>query len=119
MSNDAHTMLVRSRGLRKNMTREESHLYYDGLKHMRWKLRRQAVLGNYIVDFCSVEVKVIIEVDGSQHYMEKGRAYDAERDEWLADRGYKVLRYSNADVNCRFEAVCEDIAKECSKREKR
>lgn len=116
MKPDAHTMLMRSRALRKRMTREEKHLYYDGLKNMRWKFRRQVVLGSYIVDFCCPELKMIVEVDGSQHYLETGQARDSARDAWLAAQGYRVLRYSNADVNGRFEAVCEDILKECERR---
>ena len=116
---DAHTMLMRSRALRKNMTREEKHLYYDGLKEMKWKFRRQVALGDYIVDFCSPELKLVIEVDGSQHYLETGKAHDSVRDVWLAAQGYRVLRYSNADVNGRFEAVCEDILKVCEQREAR
>lgn len=55
MSIDAHTMLTRSRDLRKNMTREEKHLYYDGLKKLPWKFRRQQVFENYIVDFYCAE----------------------------------------------------------------
>ena len=100
------------------MTREERHLYYDGLKQLDWKFRRQVVLGNYIVDFCSVELKLIVEVDGSQHYAEESRAYDVARDDWLTSQGYEVLRYSNADVNCRFQAVCADILERCSQRAK-
>ena len=116
MGTDAHTMLLRSRDLRKNMTGEERHLYYDSLKKLPWKFRRQVVLGSFIVDFCCLELKLVIEVDGTQHYLDEGRAYDASRDAWLEERGYLVLRYSNADVNCRFDAVCEDILKACETR---
>ena len=116
MKPDAHTMLVRSRALRRSMTREEKHLYYDGLKNLRWKFRRQVVIGSYIVDFCCLELRMIVEVDGSQHCLETGKAWDLARDAWLAAQGYRVLRYSNADVNGRFEAVCEDILQECERR---
>lgn len=109
-------MLMRSRELRKQMTREESRLYYDGLKNTRWKFRRQVVLGDYIVDFCCPGLRVVVEVDGTQHYLGQGQAYDQRRDAWLEGQGYLVLRYSNADVNCRFAAVCEDIASKCEAR---
>lgn len=109
MAKDPHTMLMRSRDLRKRMTAEERHLYYDGLKKLPWKFRRQAVLGEYIVDFYCPELKLVIEVDGTQHYLEAGRTYDAKRDEVLTQMGLRVLRYSNADVNQRFESVVNDI----------
>ena len=79
---DPHTMLERSRALRKNMTREERHLYYDGLKRMPWKFRRQAVMDNYIVDFYCAELKLVVEVDGTQHFLENGRVYDEKRDQF-------------------------------------
>ena len=101
------------------MTREEKHLYYDGLKKMKWKFRRQVVLGDYTVDFYSPELRLIVEVDGRQHYSETGKAHDSVRGGWLAAQGYRVLRYSNADVNGRFEAVCEDILEACRQREAR
>lgn len=112
---DAHIMLLRSRDLRKRMTAEERHLYYDGLKKMPWKFRRQVVFGDYIVDFYCPQLKLVIEVDGTQHYLEKGRAYDEKRDRDLERMGIKVLRYSNADVNERFESVVEDIYAMCCK----
>lgn len=118
MSTDSHTMLTRSRELRKNMTREEKHLYYDGLKALPWKFRRQVVFQNYIVDFYCPELRIVIEVDGTQHFLEKGVAYDSARDAALRDMGLLVLRYSNADVNRQFENVMEDIYKYCDLRAK-
>lgn len=119
MEHDPGVMLARSRELRKHMTREECHLYYDGLKPMPWKFRRQVVLGDYIVDFCCVKQKVVVEVDGTQQFLEQGTEYDARRDARLKAHGYLVLRYSNADVNTRFEAVCEDIFNQCRDREEK
>ena len=113
MPNDPHTMLMRSRALRQNMTREEKHLYYDGLKKMPYKFRRQVVIGNYIVDFCCLALRLVIEVDGTQHFLPPGRKHDQARDAWLRQEGYHLVRYSNADINQRFEAVCTDILKHC------
>ena len=113
---DSRVLLMRSRDLRRNMTREEKHLYYDGLKRLSWKFRRQMVIGNYIVDFCCPALRLIVEVDGTQHYLEQGRGYDEARDAWLERQGYKVLRYSNEEINCHFEAVCEDIFRACEVR---
>ena len=109
MPTDPRTMLVRSRELRKKMTPEERHLYYDGLKRLPWKFRRQVVFERYIVDFYCPELKLVIEVDGTQHFLETGKSHDAVRDERLRQRGLEVLRYSNADVNRRFEDVVNDI----------
>ena len=95
--------------LRKNMTKEERHLWYDFLKSYPVRILRQKVIGNYIVDFYIASFKIVIELDGSQHFEEKGVENDAKRDEFLNSLGVKVLRYSNFDVNQRFESVCEDI----------
>ncbi len=95
--------------LRKNMTKEERHLWYDFLKSLPITVNRQKVIGNYIVDFYIATAKLVIELDGSQHYEDSGIAYDEKRDEYLNSLGIKVLRYSNLDINQRFESVCEDI----------
>ena len=95
--------------LRKNMTKEENHLWYDFLKPLPITVNRQKVIGNYIVDFYIASAKIVIELDGSQHYEEKGIEDDTKRDAFLNGLGIKVLRYSNLDVNQRFESVCEDI----------
>ena len=100
-----------SKKLRKNMTKEERHLWYDFLKGLPVTVNRQKVIGKYIVDFCCSKYKVIIELDGSQHYHDDGIKSDEERDDYLIGLGYKVLRYSNREINQNFEAVCNDILK--------
>ena len=97
--------------LRKNMTKEERHLWYDFFKTLNVTVNRQKVIGNYIVDFYISSAKIVIELDGSQHYEDKGKENDAIRDEYLNSLGIMVLRYSNPDINQRFESVCEDILK--------
>ena len=91
------------------MTKEERHLWYDFLKDFPMMVHRQKVIGDYIVDFYIAEKKLVIELDGSQHYEDVGKLADAERDAYFSELGIRVLRYSNADVNQRFEAVCQDI----------
>ena len=98
-----------SRELRKNMTKEERHLWYDFLRLLPVTVNRQKVIGSYIVDFYCASEKLVIELDGSQHYEEAGKKADIVRDEYLEKQGLRVLRYSNTDVNKNFEAVCEDI----------
>ena len=95
--------------LRKNMTKEERHLWYDFLKTLPIMVHRQKVIGKYIVDFYVASAKVVIELDGSQHYDLVGKQADKARDAYLNSLGITVLRYSNADINLRFSSVCEDI----------
>ncbi len=97
--------------LRRKMTKEESHLWYDFLKKLPATINRQKIIGNYIVDFYCAKAKTAIELDGSQHYDKEGRSKDIKRDDYLKKQGIKVLRYSNYDVNKHFEAVCSDIMK--------
>ena len=98
-----------ARRLRKDMTKEERHLWYDCLKLLPVTVHRQKTLGPYIVDFYIASACLVIELDGSQHYEHEHQLRDAQRDAYLTNLGYKILRYSNADVNCRFQSVCEDI----------
>ncbi len=97
--------------LRTNMTKEEKHLWYDFLKDLPFTINRQKVINKYIVDFYIASAKIVIELDGSQHYEYEGIKNDSQRDEHLNGLGIKVLRYSNKDINCNFEAVCQDILK--------
>lgn len=99
----------RSQELRKKMTKEERHLWYDFLKDVPVNINRQKVIGNYIVDFFCNSAKTVIELDGSQHFEKEAVEYDAERDEYLKACGLTVLRYTNYDVNKRFDRVCSDI----------
>ena len=95
--------------LRKNMTKEERHLWYDFLRSLPVMVHRQKVIGSYIVDFYIAEAKLVIELDGSQHYEAAGQQADALRDTYFNSLGITVLRYSNADINLRFSSVCEDL----------
>lgn len=103
------TLTASARALRKNMTKEERHLWYEFLKGLPMMVHRQKVIGYYIVDFYIAEAKLVIELDGSQHYEPEGKRADAIRDADLCSLGLTVLRYSNADINQRFRDVCEDI----------
>ena len=102
-------LTVISRKLRRTMTKEERHLWYDCLKKLPVTVHRQKVMVKYIVDFYCATARLVIEIDGSQHYEEKGIEADSERDEYLRGLGLTVKRYSNADINQRFDSVCEDI----------
>lgn len=108
-----------ARALRKKMTKQENHLWYDFLKDLPIMVHRQKVIGQYIVDFYIAERKLVIELDGSQHYESAGKAADAERDAYFNALGLTVLRYSNADIDRRFTEVCADIWKRVENFEKK
>ena len=98
-----------ARRLRREMTKEERHLWYDFLKALPVTVRRQKVLGPYIADFYCAGSKLVIELDGSQHYVDGGPDRDRERDAYFASLGLSVLRYTNLDVERNFDGVCQDI----------
>ncbi|MBQ7139237.1 MAG: endonuclease domain-containing protein [Clostridia bacterium] len=95
--------------LRKTMTKEERRLWYDCLKRLPVTVNRQKVLGRYIVDFYCASAKIVIELDGSQHFEEAALEADQERDAYLSNLGLTVLRYTNLQVNRSFKEVCEDV----------
>ena len=97
--------------LRKNMTPEEKHLWYDFLKLLPIGVYRQHSIGNYIVDFYIATKKVVIELDGSQHFEEENKEQDKIRDAFLLEQNIKVLRYTNLDIKKNFNGVCTDILK--------
>jgi very-short-patch-repair endonuclease len=95
--------------LRKNMTKEEKRLWYDFLRTYPVRFSRQKVLGKYIADFYCATAKLVIELDGSEHYSEEGKAYDKERTAFLEAYGLQVVRILNADIHNNFRGVCEYI----------
>ena len=96
-----------ARALRKEMTPEERHLWFDFLRNYPVKIYKQKPIDNYIVDFCCISAKLVIELDGSQHYEDAGKQYDFERTEYLEGLGFLVVRFSNLEINREFRAVCE------------
>ena len=107
LANSKLTSLAKE--LRNNMTRHERHLWYDFLKTLPITVHRQKVIGSFIVDFYIAEKKLVIELDGSQHYDLPGKQADALRDTYLREQGLTVLRYANSDVDGNFEGVWADI----------
>ncbi len=95
--------------LRKNMTKEEKHLWYDFLRTHPVRFSRQKVLGKYISDFYCAEAKLVIELDGSGHYTEGGRQSDEERTAFLKEYELTVIRISNTAIRKNFQGVCKYI----------
>ena len=95
--------------LRKEMTKEERHLWYDFLRKHPARFTRQKVLGKYIADFYSAEAKLVIELDGSQHWENQNVEKDAQRTAFLENYGLTVIRIPNNEVTGNFCGVCEYI----------
>ncbi|MBR2936997.1 MAG: endonuclease domain-containing protein [Oscillospiraceae bacterium] len=104
-----HQLVSAAKTLRKNMTKEERHLWYDYLRSHPVRFLRQKVLGKYIADFYSAEACLVIELDGSGHYTDEKMQHDTERTKFLENYGLRVIRIPNNEVNSNFRGVCEYI----------
>ena len=102
-------LLTNARNLRKNMTKEERHLWYDFLRDYPEHIYKQRIVGKYVVDFYCAAAQLVIELDGSQHYEQNGLAYDAERSAYLENLDLAILRIPNNAVNQNFDGVCTYI----------
>lgn len=102
--------------LRESMTRQEKHLWYDFLDDYPVRFQRQKTIDNYIADFYSHKARLVIKLDGSQHYTPEGKSYDEARTEVLECYGLQVLRFSNRDIDEKFEGVCYLIDKTIKER---
>ena len=111
-----NSLLGNAKSLRKNMTRQEKHLWYDFLRHYPIKIYKQRIVDNYIADFYCHQARLVIELDGSQHYTLDGKSYDQERTAVLNKYGLLVLRFTNMDVDDHFEGVCYLIDKTIKER---
>ena len=100
-----------SRKLRKEMTPQERHLWFVFLKNHPVKFVRQRPIYKFIADFYCSKAKLVIEIDGSQHYTQEGIDYDKLRSDIINIFGIKVIRFSNYDIDKNFEGVCEEINK--------
>jgi len=99
-------MRQRASELRNKMTDSERRLWRNlRIRQLGAYFHRQRVVGRYICDFVSLDPGLVVEVDGSQHYLKTGQARDKERDEYLKSLGFEVLRFSNRDVMNNMEGV--------------
>ena len=102
-------LIPQAKALRKEMTPQECHLWYDFLKNYPIRFQRQKTIGRCIVDFYCHAAKLAVELDGSQHYDPQGLAYDAEHSQFLTALGLEVLRFSNREIDRDFHGVCAQI----------
>ena len=104
-------LTANARKLRKNMTKEERHLWYDFLRGYPVRFLRQKVIDQYIADFYCREAFLVIELDGSQHYSREGLLKDRIRTTRMEERGLTVMRIPNQEITRNFTGVCEYIDK--------
>ena len=104
-----NSQLENARRLRREMTPHERKLWYLFLRKYPAKIYKQRIIGRFIVDFYCASAKLVIEIDGSQHYEPQSKAYDAERSVYLSALGLEILRFSNRDIDRNFHSVCEQI----------
>ena len=102
-------LVLLAKQLRNEMTKEERHLWYDFLRTHPVRFSRQKILGKYIADFYSAEAKLVIELDGSQHFEADSLEKDAERTAFLENYGLKIIRIPNNEIAQNFRGVCEHI----------
>ena len=98
-----------AKNLRKNATPQERHLWYDFLSTYTPRFQRQKAIGDFIADFYCDKARLVIEIDGSQHYSPSGQKQDTFRTEILKSHGLKVIRFANTHINTNFQGVCEYI----------
>ena len=109
-------LIPRAKELRHNMTKQEKHLWYDFLCKYPVRFQRQKAIDNFIVDFYCHKAKLIVELNGSQHYSEEGMEYDSSRSDILAQYALKVIRFANTDVDKNFADVCVAIDEKVKQR---
>ncbi|MBQ8403841.1 MAG: endonuclease domain-containing protein [Clostridia bacterium] len=106
-----HKNIELAKNLRKNMTPQEKHLWYDYLAEYKPNFQRQKAIDNFIADFYCQKAKLIIEIDGAEHFTEDGKRRDDLRTEILEKYDLTVIRFSNFDIDKNFNTVCECIDK--------
>lgn len=110
MSLDYNKKNIRlAKNLRNHPTPQENHLWYDFLAEYEIRFQRQKAIDNFIADFYCHKAKLIIEIDGSQHYSEQGLEKDEFRTEILEGYGLKVIRFTNHQIDTNFRVVCQYI----------
>lgn len=102
-------MRERVQELRHKMTPMEKKLWFSFLRRYPVKMYKQRAIRSFVADFYCPAARLVIELDGSQHYTEEGLLYDAERSAVFEHYGVKVIRFPNQEVSAHFEAVCEQI----------
>ena len=109
-------IIDRARKMRKEPTEEENKLWHILLKHIKPRFVRQRTIGYYIVDFYCPKLRLIIEIDGEQHFWEENEEYEKRREKFLNDSGYKLLHFYNSDINKHIRETEHTITNACRER---
>ena len=115
MKNDK-ILIQRANQMRKEPTPEENKMWYILLRNIEPRFTRQKIIGRYIVDFCCCKLKLVIEIDGEQHYIEENQAYEKKRTAYIEAQGYKILRFYNSDINKLIRNVEHTVMNACRER---
>jgi very-short-patch-repair endonuclease len=102
--------------LRRAETPEEKTLWYQYLRTYPLRFNRQRIIGNYIADFYCDKAKLVIELDGSQHFEETAEQYDQKRTAYFESIGIQVLRFTNREIQDHLDGVCHQIDETIAKR---
>ena len=100
-----------AKALRNDATPQENHLWYDFLSKYEIRFQRQKAIDSFIADFYCHKAKLVIEIDGSQHYTPEGKAHDEFRTEILEGYDLHVIRFTNHQIDTNFRGVCTYIDK--------
>ncbi|HEX8313682.1 MAG TPA: DUF559 domain-containing protein [Flavisolibacter sp.] len=108
-----HTMFENAKKNRNNMTHAETVLWLHLKEGVNgYKFRRQHPIGPYIAGFYCHRAKLVIEVDGSIHNQEMIKQHDEEKENYLANRSYSILRFTNDEVTSEAQSVLQNISTE-------
>ena len=99
-------LVPRAKELRKNMTPAERKFWNEYLRTFPHRVHRQRPINHYIVDFYCPKLKLIIEVDGDNHFTPEAQEYDQKRTETLQGYNLKIIRFTNQEIMNNFEEVC-------------
>ena len=106
-----YNLVTLAKNLRHNMTAQERKLWYTFLRTYPVRVYKQRIIGHYIADFYCSGAKLVIELDGSQHYDDEAMNYDRKREEYMKKEGIHTLRFTNTQIDHRFDEVCYEIGR--------
>lgn len=116
MKTYTRNLIPRARNMRTNMTEPEKQMWYQCLKLLPYRFRRQRPFGPYIVDFYCAAHKLVIEIDGDSHASDAAHEYDSERTAYLQELGLRVVRFTNCEVMENLDGVYERLVEDLTTR---
>ena len=111
-----YKMLGTARALRRNLTPQERKRWYLFLRSYPVKIYKQRIIESFVVDFYCAQARLVIELDGSQHFTKEAIEYDRQRSSYLQGCDLKILRFTNCDIDRHFPDICQLIHQEVQQR---